>query len=538
MWGYRNNNKKDYYKELELIGQMPEWNYIILHNINLLEFTSSKNVWNVSGKTDILECATLCKYADFGIVPDSGIMHLLGALNVPSIALFGNVTEPEYRISNYKTVFPLQTKTKDYDPNEYRKKPYCHIRTCWDSQVHNCIGKKHEKWCTKEIDVATVLKVYEKNIKIQLSNASFIPKSYGYKNYLTSSFFSKGEYSQYYFDKNYITGVKYVGQSGTSGYAIAAKGYIFDMFQQDIPISWSPIEHGTGSETLDNCVYSLAIKSLIDIKINNNVMIIHEPPLDWERLYKKHRDFYIKKVIGFTVWETEDLPESWVDAMNARFIDEIWCTTEYNKEVFKKSGVEKNIRVVPHVWMGKILPSVEKSKNYVFYNISEFIERKGIYDLIESFCEEFTRDDKVELILKTHYQKYLSENIKFINKSYEKIIDKYDNIPSIKLILNHLTEKEILELHAYGDCYYAPCRSEGFGLPIYDAKNYGNDVIVTGYGGQIEFLEKDNLIDYKLGEVKGMKDFSPHYEGHTWAYPDMKHAKKLLRERYEKWKMK
>ena len=147
-------------------------------------------------------------------------------------------------------------------------------------------------------------------------------------------------------------------------------------------------------------------------------MIIHEPPLDWERLYKKHRDFYIKKVIGFTVWETEDLPESWVDAMNARFIDEIWCPTEYNKEVFKKSGVEKNIRVVPHVWMGKILPSVEKSKNYVFYNISEFIERKGIYDLIESFCEEFDRNDKVELILKTHYQKYLPENIKFINQSY------------------------------------------------------------------------------------------------------------------------
>ena len=116
-------------------------------------------------------------------------------------------------------------------------------------------------------------------------------------------------------------------------------------------------------------------------------MIIHEPPLDWERLYKKHRDFYIKKVIGFTVWETEDLPESWVDAMNARFIDEIWCPTEYNKEVFKKSGVEKNIRVVPHVWMGKILPSVEKSKNYVFfenysYKLIYFINSNRHYDFM------------------------------------------------------------------------------------------------------------------------------------------------------------
>ena len=540
MWGYRDNLEKNYYKELELIEEFSTWSFIILHSAIINSFSSSNNAWNVTGQTDILECATLCKYADFGIVPDSGIMHLLGVLNIPTIALFGNVTEPEYRISKYKNIFPITTPTTDYDSEKYRKKPYCHIQNCWDGQVHNCIGKEHEKWCTKEITIEKISNVYENDIKKILENSSFILKPYGYKKYTILPSFSnnKKQSSLKYFDEDFITGVKYVGQLGTSGYAIAAKGYIFDMFQQGIPITWSPIDHGTGSEKEDNCIYSLVNRSLIEKRIDYNVLFIHEPPLDWERLFKQHRDFKTKKVIGFTVWETETLPDSWVGAMNSDFIDEIWCHTEYNKIIFKKSGVEKNIRVVPHVWLGKVLPDIEKSKNYVFYNISEFHERKGIVDLLESFCEEFSKDDNVELILKTHYKKYATDGNKYIIEKYNKIINKYDDLPKIKLITKHLTEQEMLDLHAYGDCYYTPCRSEGFGLPIYDAKMYGNNVIATGYGGQVEFLEKEDLIEYELGEVKNMDDFSSLYEDHIWAYPDMKHAKKLLRSNYENWRSK
>ena len=74
--------------------------------------------------------------------------------------------------------------------------------------------------------------------------------------------------------------------------------------------------------------------------------------------------------------------------------------------------------------MGKVLPDIEKSKNYVFYNISEFHERKGIVDLLESFCEEFSKDDNVELILKTHYKKYATDGNKYIIEKYNKIINK------------------------------------------------------------------------------------------------------------------
>ena len=165
MWGYRNESGNYYYKELELIEKCQDWDFIVLDNSYLPEFDDKKNVLNLSGQTDILEFATICKYVDLGIVPDSGTMHLLGNFNIPTIAIFGNVSEPEYRISQYSSIFPITTPTKDFNSKSYEKSPYCHVSNCWAGQVHDCVGKLHEKWCTKEISIETILKEYEKKVK-------------------------------------------------------------------------------------------------------------------------------------------------------------------------------------------------------------------------------------------------------------------------------------------------------------------------------------------------------------------------------------
>ena len=68
MWGYRDYDEKNYYKELELIKQLPEWNFIVLDVEHLDQFDKIDNVLNLSGETDILDCATICKYADLPII--------------------------------------------------------------------------------------------------------------------------------------------------------------------------------------------------------------------------------------------------------------------------------------------------------------------------------------------------------------------------------------------------------------------------------------------------------------------------------------
>ena len=187
-------------------------------------------------------------------------------------------------------------------------------------------------------------------------------------------------------DKN--KGILYVGHTGTSGYAIAAKGYMFDMICSGYPVFWSPIEHGEG----DECdFYQHVVNSVRNKEIETEIMIIHDPPCGWEHHYHERVHSGIDHVIGYTVWETESLPDEWVKIINGGVVDEVWVPTKYNKRVFEESGVVIPVRVVPHVWMGNPPPKKQDDDRFIFYNISEFTERKGITDLVEIYCQECSK---------------------------------------------------------------------------------------------------------------------------------------------------
>lgn len=340
-------------------------------------------------------------------------------------------------------------------------------------------------------------------------------------------------------------GIVYIGQYGTSGYATAAKGNLIHFFTKGIPVSWIPL-YFDNSQLSDECFYNVMVKSLIKNHIENcDTVFIHSTPDIWPDIRNKHKELLKnKKVIGYTVWETNKLPYLWVESIND-CVDEVWCPSSYNKTVFFESGVKIPIKVFPHVFMPKELPSKKSvimnilggeiidtdNTYYTFYNISELNCRKGVEDLVKTFCESFSAEDKVRLILKVHYKNYEDKNKKYCISVLNDIISGYNNPPKIHIILNNLTEREILGLHSIGDCYVSLCKSEGFGLTIFEAFNYKKEIITTGYGGHLDFLGKNHkgLIKYTLENVTGMDEFSKHYsEDQKWAYPDLNHAKELM----------
>jgi glycosyltransferase involved in cell wall biosynthesis len=341
-------------------------------------------------------------------------------------------------------------------------------------------------------------------------------------------------------------GITYIGQYGTSGYATAAKGNLVHFFMKGIPITWIPL-HFDNSQLSDECYYNAMAKSLLKKPIQNfDTVFFHSTPDIWPEFRKHHEKIITgRKVIGYTVWETSKLPSNWVKNINS-CVDEVWCPSEYNREVFQSSGVTIPIKVFPHVFLKKQLPDkkivslkeigsnelIQVSDDYTFYNISEMNFRKGVEDLVKVFCESFTIQDKVRLVLKVHYKNYDEDNKKYCVTRLNDIISCYKHPPKIYFILNNLSEKELLGLHAIGDCYISLCKSEGFGLTIFEAFKYGKDVITTGYGGQIDFLGKDyrGLVKYSLGDVTGMDGFSKFYsEKQQWAYPDLNHAGELMK---------
>ena len=98
-----------------------------------------------------------------------------------------------------------------------------------------------------------------------------------------------------------------------------------------------------------------------------------------------------------------------------------------------------------------------------------------------------------------------------------------------------MSSDEILALHSLGDCYISLTKSEGFGLTIFDAFNYNNEIICTGYGGHLDFLGFDynGLVKYKMGKVEGMESFSNIYTDESeWAIPNLNHASELMKKYY------
>lgn len=338
-----------------------------------------------------------------------------------------------------------------------------------------------------------------------------------------------------------IPAIKYVGQTGTSGYATAAKRYLASYILHDVPLSWHQLEFDNSKNDTNHYVDILA-ESAINKKYDfYKKVIIHSTPDIWHKFSQEYD--YISKKIGYCTWETNKLPEKWTEHINQ--MPEVWVPSNFNRETFINSGVTSNIKVVPHLWFNQNLPpkerviirsegNIEVPKNkFTFYCIGELNMRKGIDDLIFLFDKFNDKYKDTQLVLKLHYAFYHSRTKDYILEQLNELTDKIGK--SIFIILNNLYNKEILSLHSFGDCYISLNKGEGFGLTIFDAFNLGKKVITTGYGGQVDYLGIDypGLVNYELDNVYGMENFSKLYTpDQMWAIPDLDHAYHLMQSVY------
>jgi hypothetical protein len=342
----------------------------------------------------------------------------------------------------------------------------------------------------------------------------------------------------------------YVGQYGTSGYATAAKGYISKYILDGYNIEWHPLKFDDTTLDDSNSYNSLA-KTVINKKHEHyDLFIYHSTPDLWKNFNRKFQQINkYKQVVGYTTWETDTLPVNWVMNINNE-ASEVWCPSTYNKDVFQNSGVIIPIKVVPHVFLKNQLPQKSEvnlssfdgtsiSNNfigYTFYFIGELTPRKGIEDLISVYDKTFSDTDNVRLIIKTHYKNYNLKNRQYCIDSINRMMSHISSNKRIHFIIDNISDLDIYGLHSIGDCYVSLTKSEGFGLTVFDAFNYGKEIITTGYGGHMDFLGKDwnGLVDYKLDYVSGMDSFSKNYNSQSkWAYPNLNHASELMLKFYK-----
>lgn len=249
------------------------------------------------------------------------------------------------------------------------------------------------------------------------------------------------------------------------------------------------------------------IKSTQEYDIPFEVKIIHTTPDQ----YLKYID-PTKYNIGRVFWETSRLPEMWVTMINQ--VQEVWTGSEHNKQSILNSGVKVPVYVIPQAHASDPnLATLEKfitvaDDKFRFYSIFEWTERKNPRALLTAFYKEFTKDDKVALVLKTYVDNFTHDKKDEIRFDIHRLKDelKLDYYAPVYLYQELMDRKQIYQFHKTNDVFVSAHRGEGWGIPQVEAMSVGNCIISSNCGGVHEYLEhKKNalLVGGKMVKLSG-----------------------------------
>jgi glycosyltransferase involved in cell wall biosynthesis len=342
-----------------------------------------------------------------------------------------------------------------------------------------------------------------------------------------------------------IRGLKYISLYETSGYGHAARSYLYGIKANGIPFTWTPMVTGQalglGYEPFaGDTIGDPELDPFCNKPIDYDRVIVHTVPEYFPYWIKRESN---KRIVGYTVWETDRIPRHWPALLN--MVDRLLVPCRWNREVFRRCGVTTPIDVVPHISeekepMGDELPRERESSPYVFYTIGPWTARKSIWNTIRCYLDTFTVYDRTLLIIKTSNKDFTKRffigGFGSTRRAVSTILRDYGNPAEIMLIDDEISDESINALHRKGNCYVSLCRSEGWGLGAFDAAGCGKPVIITGFGGQLDYLPPDFafLVNYAMTPVTDRVGRKSYTKDQHWAEPDVKHASSFMRQVFEK----
>ena len=264
------------------------------------------------------------------------------------------------------------------------------------------------------------------------------------------------------------------------------------------------------------------------------IKILHTTP----NIYGQFIEPY-KYHIGRVFWETDKLPPSF--AKGANMCQEVWTGSEFNAAAIRKAGVKVPIFVIPEA-IKTPAPDVKpfmaaNEKDYAFYSIFEWTERKNPAALLRAFWEEFENTPNVSLVLKTYVDNFTPEKRRLV-KGYIKMVKKalgLKNYAPVYAYTDLLTREGMYRVHKTFNCYVSAHRGEGWGIPQMEAMLMGNFVISTNAGGIHEYIgDVAKLVPCKMIPVRNVDRNDVWYlPDQKWADVDVDALKRAMRWCYE-----
>ena len=371
-------------------------------------------------------------------------------------------------------------------------------------------------------------------------------------------------------DQEHKIRIRYYGPIGTSGYAGVCHDIVASLAGAEaltvdfIPLAiqnFNPKDTPSATSSACPCATTRELRDAVFLDTHVDVVVMHSVPDLWIPIVKREKKLNPNVITcGITVWETSHVPPQWIPHL--RWVDRVSFPNQWNTAVFGRDLPGLDVSFLPHPVLPRIAlqdsvhapmlsrlvqDKLENPGLYIVYTINEFSGRKGIELLVKAFADTFHVEDNIILFIKTH------------GSVSKDVADRYiarltiNNPVSAKIYLDYSRwdEDDITRLHQMSDCFVSLTRSEGHGLGACTAALMGNHVIMTSYGGQLDYLLNIDWVPYREVPASFCSFFDPKHQAcldgpccqyfpcflpsqQTWAYPDLDAAGQFLRMAYEK----
>jgi glycosyltransferase involved in cell wall biosynthesis len=225
-------------------------------------------------------------------------------------------------------------------------------------------------------------------------------------------------------------------------------------------------------------------------------------------------------------WELPGYPAAWA-AKLARF-DEVWALSRFIQAALARAGVAshlvgQSVETEPMAFLPRRFFGIRESAFVLlhFFDLSSYASRKNplaVLELARRLRAEQPFLD-LQLVLK----------VKNIEAGAQAWAAQLHPEPWIRVIDTPLDSVATRSLINACDCFVSLHRAEGFGRGLGEAMALGRLALGTGWSGNMDFTTATNSLLVRSTLVALQPDEYPHWQGQSWAEPDLDHARELLR---------
>lgn len=259
--------------------------------------------------------------------------------------------------------------------------------------------------------------------------------------------------------------------------------------------------------------------------------------------------------VGITAGvETTVCNPQWVKCVND--MTHVVVPTSFVKSTFMKSGNLTGdgelVTVIPESFLDEVADAsippmhIELSTKFNFLSVGQLTggdpasDRKNIHNMLKWFCETFSGDADVGLIIKTNSGRDTKIDRQLTTDVIRQVLGavRKGPYPAVYLLHGAMSDAEVAGLyrHPTVKAFISLSRGEGFGLPILEAAASGLPVIATNWSGYLDFMNMGKFIklDFELRQLpKSRLDNNIFMPEAKWADVDEHDVKRKLRKFYD-----